>query len=354
MLTAGRRAGRLRLHGLEKRYGSELALRIHDLEVGRNELLAVLGPSGSGKTTLLRLIAGVERPDRGRILFENEDVTLLGPAERNVAMVFQSYALYPHMTVAQNIEFPLRMRRISRSERERAVHEAATLVRIEHLMNRFPSQLSGGQQQRCALARAIVRKPGYFLLDEPLASLDARLRLEMRSELRMLQQSMGVAAVYVTHDQEEGLAIADRVAILLDGEIAQVGTPSEIIDRPQSLRVATFVGTPVMNLIPAEIGDGTIRIAGSSILPTDAARAPGKIVLGVRPAHIRLGESGIPAEFVSCETNGALRFAVLAVEGAVVRVSFNEGKSLPRGTIVHLSFDPEHLHLFGAADGKRL
>src|SRR5688572_12074881 len=231
---------------------------------------------------------------------DGTDVTHAQPGERDVAMVFQSYALYPHMSVAANIGFPLRMVGMPAAEIDRSVREAAAKVDIAHLLERRPGQLSGGQQQRCALARAIVRQPRLFLLDEPLSNLDAKLRLETRAELRKLQRSLGVTAVYVTHDQEEAMTIADRMAVFMEGRIVQVGTPHEIFRRPATVTVAGFIGTPPMNLLPGTLGPAGVEVAGA-ILPV-AARTGGarEVTLGVRPSDLRVAASGIPArvEFV--------------------------------------------------------
>ena len=227
-------AGTVELEGIVKRHGPVTVLHGIDLAIAPGEFFALLGPSGSGKTTTLRILAGLEPHDAGRVIMEGVDVTQRQPGERDVAMVFQSYALYPHMSVYENIAFPLRMVAMPGAEIDAAVREAAAKVRIDHLLERRPGQLSGGQQQRCALARAIVRKPRLFLLDEPLSNLDAKLRAETRVELRKLQRALGITTVYVTHDQEEAMTMADRIAVFMDGRIVQVGTPHEIFERPAS------------------------------------------------------------------------------------------------------------------------
>ena len=230
--------GRVSLRGIRKVYGRFTALDGIDLDIEPVEFFALLGPSGSGKTTTLRMIAGLDTPDEGTLTADGVDITFAPPGERDVAMVFQNYALYPHMTVHDNIAFPLRMVKVDSSSIDALVREAAARVRIDHLLHRRPGQLSGGQQQRCALARAIVRKPKLFLLDEPLSNLDAQLRLETRVELRKLQRNLNVTTIYVTHDQEEAMTLADRMAVFLEGSIKQVGTPAEIFDRPNCVEVA--------------------------------------------------------------------------------------------------------------------
>jgi ABC-type sugar transport system ATPase subunit len=242
--------GSVAIRGAVKRHGATTVLHGIDLDVAAGEFFVLLGPSGSGKTTTLRILAGLESVSGGRVLMDGQDVTHREPGERDVAMVFQSYALYPHMTVGENIGFPLKMVGIKPAETERQVAEAAGRVNIGHLLARRPGQLSGGQQQRVALARAIVRRPNLFLLDEPLSNLDAKLRLETRLELHALQRGLGITTVYVTHDQEEAMTLADRIAVFMDGRIAQVGTPREVYARPRTMAVAGFVGTPQMNLLP--------------------------------------------------------------------------------------------------------
>jgi ABC-type sugar transport system ATPase subunit len=347
--------GRVRLEGVEKRYGAVAALKRLDLQIEPNEFFAMLGPSGSGKTTTLRLVAGLEAPTSGRILFDGRDVTGMGPGDRDIAMVFQSYALYPHMTVAENIGFPLRMSRVPKATIAPLVHEAAARVRIEHLLDRRPGQLSGGQQQRCALARAIVRKPRLFLLDEPLSNLDAKLRLDTRVELKSLQRNLNVTAIYVTHDQEEAMTLADRIAIFMEGEMVQVGTPAQIFDRPATLAIAGFIGAPAMNLIPACF-DGTCIRVGAATLPCNAAipGPPRDVVVGVRPGDIAVDGEGIPADVYVSELLGETTIVNLRVGRALARMRVNGRSPFHEGEQVHLRFDPARLHFFESENGKRI
>ena len=259
--------GNVRLSGVVKRHGETTVLHGVDLEIRAGEFFVLLGPSGSGKTTTLRILAGLEQVSEGQVLMDEVDVTGAEPGERDVAMVFQSYALYPHMTVAENIGFPLKMVGTPREQTDKAVQDAAARVSIGHLLARRPGQLSGGQQQRVALARAIVRQPKLFLLDEPLSNLDAKLRLETRLELKQLQRSLGVTTVYVTHDQEEAMTLADRVAVFMDGRIVQVATPRDIYSRPAQVSVAGFIGTPPMNLVPASWQGDTVLLDGVPMKP---------------------------------------------------------------------------------------
>ena len=346
--------GAVRIEGVVKRHGAFTALHGTDLDIRPGEFFALLGPSGSGKTTTLRILAGLEPVDAGRVLLDGEDVTHREPGERDVAMVFQSYALYPHMTVAENIGFPLRMMRRPAAQVAQAVREAAQRVDIGHLLDRRPGQLSGGQQQRCALARAIVRQPRLFLLDEPLSNLDAKLRLETRAELRRLQRALGTTTVYVTHDQEEAMTIADRMAIFMEGRIVQVGTPHEVFARPASVAVAAFVGTPPMNLLPARARAGGLTV-GDVPVELAHALAPGtELTLGVRPSDLRLAPAGIPARVDFVEDFGDSAIVNLDCAGRRVKLRAGEAPALAEGATVHLAFAPGAAHLFDAASGTRL
>jgi ABC-type sugar transport system ATPase subunit len=347
--------GRVRLDRVEKHYGGVSALKTVDLEIRPNEFFALLGPSGSGKTTTLRLIAGLETPSAGRILFDDQDVTDSGPGERDIAMVFQSYALYPHMTVAENIAFPLRMSGVPTQQLAPLVRGAAARVRIDHLLDRRPSQLSGGQQQRCALARAIVRKPRLFLLDEPLSNLDAKLRVETRVELKSLQHQLNVTTIYVTHDQEEAMTLADRIAIFMDGEIVQVGAPAAIFERPATLAVAGFIGSPAMNLVHAHADGGAIRV-GETIIPCHA-RIPGlprDIMLGVRPGDIASDKQGLPAQVYVSELLGETSIINLKIGPELVKMRVSGASPFRDGEQIHVRFDPDRLHLFEPESGKRI
>jgi ABC-type sugar transport system ATPase subunit len=347
-------AGRVSLQGAVKRHGGFTALHGIDLEIAPGEFFALLGPSGSGKTTTLRILAGLEAPDEGRLLIDGEDVTAAEPGARDVAMVFQSYALYPHMTVYENIAFPLRMIGTAKGALDAAVRAAAATVRIDHLLGRRPGQLSGGQQQRCALARAIVRKPRLFLLDEPLSNLDAKLRLETRVELKKLQRALDVTAVYVTHDQEEAMTIADRMAVFMEGRIVQVGTPEAVYARPASVEVAAFLGNPPMNLLPARLEEGAL-VVGAARFPAAAVRdGTREATLGLRPAALRLGASGIPARVYLVEHLGDDRIVNLEAAGRALKMRTDARTRVAEGEQVHVAFDPADAHLFDAATGQRI
>ena len=346
--------GRVRLEGVVKRHGSFTALHGIDLAIEPGEFFALLGPSGSGKTTTLRILAGLEELDAGRVLLDDADVTHREPGERDVAMVFQSYALYPHMTVEQNIAFPLKMVGTPAAEVAAAVRDAAARVGIGHLLARRPGQLSGGQQQRCALARAIVRKPRLFLLDEPLSNLDAKLRLETRAELRRLQRSLGITAVYVTHDQEEAMTVADRMAVFMDGRIVQVGAPKDIFLAPANATVAAFIGTPAMNLLPAQLADGRVEVHGAHLPVAGHEGERRAVTLGIRPADLRLAEEGIAARVEFIEDLGDNLIINFEVQGQRLKARRDRAPGLEEGQQVKLSFDPAAAHLFDGATGERL
>jgi multiple sugar transport system ATP-binding protein len=346
-------AARVELSGIVKRHGAVTALAGIDLEIRAGEFFSLLGPSGSGKTTTLRILAGLEQADEGTVRVDGEDITRLEPGARDVAMVFQSYALYPHMTVRENIAFPLKMIGVPGAEIERSVKDAAARVRIDHLLDRKPGQLSGGQQQRCALARAIVRKPALFMLDEPLSNLDAKLRVETRVELKRLQRALNVTAVYVTHDQEEALSLSDRLAVFMDGRIVQMGTPEEVFSRPATVAVAGFLGNPPMNLVPARLREGTAEIEGAVLtLPSLMGYGTREVVLGVRPSGVRLAAEGLPATVTMSEALGEASYADLAVGELLVRAKVSERPA--ERAQVRIQLDPEALHVFDRQSGLRL
>jgi ABC-type sugar transport system ATPase subunit len=345
--------GHIRLEGVAKYHGSVGALKGVDFAIEPGEFFALLGPSGSGKSTTLRLLAGLDKPTRGKILFDGRDVTGLDAQDRDVAMVFQSYALYPHMTVGQNISFPLEMAKTPKPEIDARVREAAQKVRIEHLLDRRPGQLSGGQQQRCALARAIVRKASLFLLDEPLSNLDAKLRLETRTELKRLQRSLGVTTVYVTHDQEEALTLADRMAVFMDGEIRQIGSPGEVFARPNSVDVAAFIGNPPMNLLAGRLENGSPVVAGHT-LPLKLANVSGDVTVGIRPSAIKLGTEGIPATVELIENLGDTAIADLKFEGGTARARIAHAEVHKEDEAVCMSVETKDIHIFDPASGERL
>jgi ABC-type sugar transport system ATPase subunit len=354
-MSAKTRMGSVRLEDVIKRHGATTVLHGIDLAIEPGEFFVLLGPSGSGKTTTLRILAGLETVSGGRVLMDGADVTHREPGERDVAMVFQSYALYPHMTVAHNIGFPLKMVGVAPAEIDRQVAEAAARVNIGHLLERRPGQLSGGQQQRCALARAIVRQPRLFLLDEPLSNLDAKLRLETRLELHALQRGLGTTTVYVTHDQEEAMTLADRIAVFMDGRIAQVGTPREVFARPQTMAVAGFVGTPQMNLLPGNWQGGAVTIAGRVLPVVQVSPQLRPVMLGVRPSDLRFVTSGgLPARIERIEDLGDSAIVSLSAAGRALKLKTDRPPASGAGSDVFIGFAPEAAHLFDPDQGHRL
>ena len=315
-------------------------------------LNVLLGPSGCGKSTTLRMIAGLETADGGQITIGDRDVTALPPAQRNISMVFQSYALFPHLSVAENILFGLRVRRVSREDCERRLARVAELLGLAELLARRPSQLSGGQQQRVALGRAIINEAPVCLMDEPLSNLDAQLRAEMRQEIRDLQRKLGIVMVYVTHDQVEAMSMADRVILLNEGRIEQNGTPVDLYETPANTFVARFIGTPPMNLLRLEAGDGGAVIAGTPgpmLLPPECAGG----MLGVRPEHITLAaEGGVPAEVGGVEYLGGDSLLTCRVGGQLLAVRTQGSVGLARGDTTGLTWAGGAMHFFGA-DGAR-
>jgi multiple sugar transport system ATP-binding protein len=349
----------LELAQLVKRFGSITAVDRIDLAVPPGELVALLGPSGCGKATTLRIVAGFERPDSGCVRIQGDDVTAEPPYRRDTGMVFQHYALFPHMTVRENVGFGLRMRGVDRGEIETRVHEALALVSLGGLEGRFPRQLSGGQQQRVALARALVIRPKLLLLDEPLSSLDAKLRQEMRLEVRAIQRRVGITALFVTHDQEEALSLADRIAVMKDGVIQQIGTPYEIYDSPANVFVADFVGEPAINLLPGTVADGgRARLSDSVQLTLPVPVAEGReVVVGVRPEDLHLtGEDGLPARVVAHEPLLEAGVATLALDGVERPLVVLTGPEvrLAHDEPVRVAADTRLTHVFDAETGDTL
>ncbi len=354
----------IQLQRLTRRFpGGALALRELDLEIEDGELMVLVGPSGSGKSTALRLIAGLEMPTSGTVRIGEQEVTDLPPQERNVAMVFQSYALYPHMTVRENLGFGLRMRRAPKAEVERRIAEVAESLDIGELLDRKPGQLSGGQRQRVALGRAIAREPAVFLLDEPLSNLDARLRTRTRAELARLHRRLGTTMVYVTHDQTEAMTLGTRVAVLDKGTLQQVGTPMELYERPANRFVAEFIGSPSMNLVEGRIDPGVggeMVFAGGGIrLPLSAGPAAGPAVLGVRPHHVALGDSSegaaVRAEAEIVEALGSEQVVHLrTADGQELVALAPAAARIREGDVLTARISPDGVHLFDAGSGARI
>jgi multiple sugar transport system ATP-binding protein len=362
----------LELRGLQKRFGAVEVLRALDLEMAAGEFLVLVGPSGCGKSTLLNCIAGLDESSGGEIRIAGRDVTRVPPRDRDIAMVFQSYALYPTMTVAENIGFGMRVRRMPRAEQRRRIAEVAKLLQIEPLLERKPGALSGGQRQRVAMGRALVREPVLFLFDEPLSNLDAKLRVELRGEIKRLHQRLGASIVYVTHDQIEAMTLGTRIVVLNQGMIQQVGTPEEIYERPANLFVADFMGSPPMNLVPASFstqgGVGIVRFGGGEELRlpvTPDALLQLYVAAGATACPIVVGIR--PEAFLPAAAGSALRLRAEAVEnaGSDTFASFQLGDTaitarlpgrtkLAQGQEMTLGIDLETLSYFDPASGLRL
>ena len=341
------------LENVSKRYGAVRAVDGVSLCAESGRFLVLLGPSGCGKSTLLRLIAGLEDPSEGRIVIDRRDVTRLNPDKRRISMVFQSYALFPHLSVAENIVFGLKVRRTPAAERGERLQRVAALVGLSEQLERKPSQLSGGQRQRVALARAIVAENKICLMDEPLSNLDAQLRHGMRVEIRALQQRLGMTVVYVTHDQVEAMSMADNVILMREGRIEQKGTPEELYARPASVFAARFIGTPAMNLVALDDGPQGAAIRGAS---EAVLRGRGKgLTLGIRPEHIELVDSGgVAAEVTSAEYHGADTILTTRVGQESLLLRAPGQLKVAAGAAVRLGWESESLHVFDAESGMRV
>jgi len=332
-----------------------------DLDIQDGEFMVLVGPSGSGKSTALRMLAGLEEVNEGAIYIGDRDVTDRPPKERDIAMVFQNYALYPHMTVADNMGFALKMQGIHKDDRAKRVQDAAKLLGLEEYLDRKPKALSGGQRQRVAMGRAIVRNPQVFLMDEPLSNLDAKLRVQTRTQIAELQHRLGVTTVYVTHDQIEAMTMGDRVAVLKDGLLQQVDTPLNLYDAPKNLFVAGFIGSPAMNLIEAEIVDGGAKI-GDYVVPVERsllakAGDDKTLMLGIRPEAFHLADEGLPVKVAVIEELGSDAYLYGSAEhttGQQIIARIGTRLHSEKGAIVHLAPQPEKLHLFSKSTEERL
>ena len=344
---------RIRLEDVSKYFdgGETVANYKLNLEIEDGEFLTLLGPSGCGKTTALRMIAGLETASEGKIYFDDQDVTTMAPAKRNVAMVFQNYALYPHMTVRENIAYPLKVRGIEPEDRDERIAETTELLHIEDLLEKKPAELSGGQRQRTSLARAIVREPSVFLLDEPLSNLDAKLREEMRTELKRIQDEIGITAVYVTHNQEEAMSMADRVAVLNEGTIRQVSPPNELYTRPRTTWVANFIGSPAMNLIDGTAKNGTIELANGNSIPLIVDGTLENVSLGVRPESLSVtterpsGEFTLEGRVDTIEPLGEFTLVNVEIGTTLVKAKVSD-TDIGRGDSVYLSFDDDDAYVY--------
>jgi multiple sugar transport system ATP-binding protein len=353
--------GALSIQGIHKTYNDTThILKGIDLEIEAGEFLILVGPSGCGKSTLLSMIAGLDHPTEGRILIGERDVTHLPSKDRDIAMVFQSYALYPNMTVAQNIAFGLEIRKVPKPEREAAVQRVAAMLQIGHLLDRKPGQLSGGQRQRVAMGRALARDPRLFLFDEPLSNLDAKLRVEMRAEIKQLHQRTQTTTVYVTHDQVEAMTLGDRIAVMKDGLVQQFGTPAEIYNRPATRFVAEFIGSPAMNMVDVQRQDGGVAAHGLALALNDAQRqavqAHGndELVYGLRPESLSFAAQGLPGTLSMIEPTGPETYATVDTPAGKLTARVPGVLDAQVGDAVHLHWQAEQAHLFDRASGVRV
>jgi ABC-type sugar transport system ATPase subunit len=341
----------VRLHGLTKHFGKVVALQTLDLDIPAGEMVAFLGPSGCGKTTTLLIIAGIYQPTAGEIYFSDRRVEHLHPRDRDVGMVFQSYALYPHLTLFENIAFPLRLQRMLQTQIEQKVRQTAELLGIGLVLDRRPAQVSGGKQQRAALARALVKEPQVLLLDEPLSNLDAQIRLQARGEIRRLQQQIGVTSILVTHDQAEALAMADRIAVFSMGQLQQLATSDELYRRPANAFVARFVGHPPMNLLEGRFEHGRFTV-GALNIPVPVGHLEGEGFLGIRPEDATL-DGEVPARVLVIEPLGRETLVTLRLGDVEFKVLADQGARPQLGAEVRLGYRRDHVHVFDQA-GRRV
>ena len=348
------------IRDVKKAFGATSVIYGVDISIRDGEFVVLVGPSGCGKSTLLRMIAGLENITAGEIRIGDRVVNNVPPKERDVAMVFQNYALYPHMTVAANMAFSMKLRGAPQSEIEERVNRAATILGLSQLLGRYPRQLSGGQRQRVAMGRAIVRDPQVFLFDEPLSNLDAKLRVQMRTEIKELHQRLKTTTIYVTHDQIEAMTMADKIVVMHDGRVEQIGAPLELYDRPDNLFVAGFIGSPAMNMIKGRIRvNGTASFEGpAGVTFSLAAAGSGNdgrpAVYGVRPEHFSLSEDGAEAEVQVIEPTGSELQVVAKLGGEDIIAVFRERHQFKPGEKIRLKPDPRLVHLFDETTGKRL
>jgi sn-glycerol 3-phosphate transport system ATP-binding protein len=340
------------IQNLVKTWGSSRAVDDVIFLAEKAEFVALLGPSGCGKSTTLRLIAGLDSVTSGDIAIDDRRVTNLAPSKRNLSMVFQSYALFPHLTASENIVFGLSVRGVPKAEQQKRLKQTVELLGLEHLLDRRPSQLSGGQQQRVALGRALISETPVCLLDEPLSNLDAKLRAGMRSEIRALQKRLGITMLYVTHDQTEAMSMADKVILLNKGRIEQAGAPAELYERPSSIFVAQFIGTPPMNLLEVTSGPNGAVIAGGERILTAAASTDG-LIFGIRPEHVLLAEQGEAATVQFGEYFGADTILVCQIGAQTLQVRVSGRPNLQSGAPVRLQWEPKFTYFFDKATGLR-
>jgi multiple sugar transport system ATP-binding protein len=346
------------IRAVHKHFGSTHVIRGVDIAIADEEFCVLVGPSGCGKSTLLRMIAGLEEISEGEIAIGSTVVNRVPPKERDIAMVFQNYALYPHMTVRANMSFALTLAKMPKAEVQARLSKAADILGLAPYLDRYPRQLSGGQRQRVAMGRAIVRDPQVFLFDEPLSNLDAKLRVQMRTEIKELHQRLRTTSIYVTHDQIEAMTMADRIVVMRDGIVEQSGDPLGLYDRPTNTFVAGFIGSPAMNMLPGVVArDGRVEFGASAVLPLPAgtrADEGREVLYGIRPEHCSLGATGLPVEVVVVEPTGADTQLYCRFNGRDVTATIKDRTDCRPGDRIHLAPDLARAHVFDAASGQRL
>lgn len=347
----------IELRNVGKSYGSLSVLNDISLDMSSGEFVVLVGPSGCGKSTLLRMIAGLEDISAGEITIGGRIVNDMPAKERDLAMVFQSYALYPHMKVADNMSFALKLAGVSKGEISRRVNDAAEILGLEHLLDRLPRELSGGQRQRVAMGRAIVRDPRAFLFDEPLSNLDAKLRVKMRGEIKKLHQRLGKTTIYVTHDQTEAMTMADTIVVLNGGKIEQMGPPLELYRNPRNLFVAGFIGSPEINLLKGEVDGAMLRLVDGTALPLPPGIHPAQgcsVVYGIRPQHIRLSDEGFAAEVALVEPTGDTQEVTLRLATTDITMVLGDDPPLLPGVQIRIAIDPGNVLVFDDKTGERI
>ncbi len=345
------------IRDVRKAYGSTQVIHGVSVDIQDGEFVILVGPSGCGKSTLLRMVAGLENITGGEIRIGPRVVNNIPPKERDIAMVFQNYALYPHMTVADNMAFSLKLKSAPKTEIATKVNRAAEILGLTQLLDRYPRQLSGGQRQRVAMGRAIVRDPQVFLFDEPLSNLDAKLRVAMRAEIKELHQRLRTTTVYVTHDQIEAMTMADKIVVMHDGIVEQIGAPLDLYDRPDNLFVAGFIGSPAMNFVKGQIAGGVFVAEGGLALPLRSAPAASEgkpVIYGIRPEHFRLAPDGIPVEVVVVEPTGSETQVFVRSDGQDMIAIFRDRVMAKPGETIRIAPDPALVHLFDQQTGRRL
>jgi len=346
----------VKIEGVKKRFGEVEILHGVDIDIPDGSFTVLVGPSGCGKSTLLRMIAGLENISAGDISIGDKVVNLMPPKERDIAMVFQNYALYPHMTVRDNMGFSLSLAKVEKSLMDKRVDDAAEILGLQSLLDRYPRQLSGGQRQRVAMGRAIVRDPQVFLFDEPLSNLDAKLRVAMRTEIKALHQRLKTTSVYVTHDQIEAMTMADQIVVMHDGRIEQIGSPLDLYDSPKNKFVAGFIGSPAMNFLEGKISEGHVVVGGIKLpLPTQVSVQLGQnVIYGIRPEHLEIAEDGFECEVVVVEPTGSETLVFCRIGTQNLVAVFRERHEFAPGKSIRLRPNLSHVHLFDPSSGQRV